>query len=59
MNAHWPTVLELGMAVAFAYVGSFLLRAMAPKPGEGFGDVFFALLVFFGIGFAGRFLFGF
>ena len=54
-----PTVLEIGVAICLAYVVSFLLRAIAPKPGEGFGDVFFALLVFFAIGFAGRFLFGF
>ena len=54
-----PTMLELGAAVVLAYVASFLLRAVDPKPGEGFGGVFFALLVFFGIGFAGRFLFGF
>jgi hypothetical protein len=52
-----PTELEIGMAVAMAFVAALLLRAIDPKPDEQFGKVFFALLGFFAIGFAGR-LFG-
>lgn len=52
-----PTELEIAAAVVMAFVASLLVRAVAPKPGEGFGQVFFAFLVFFALGFAGR-LFG-
>ena len=51
--------LALGVAVGIAYIVSLLMRAVAPKPDEGFGEVFIAILIFFGIGFAGHLLFGF
>ena len=52
-----PTVLEIGVAVVMAFVAAIILRAIDRKPGERFGDVVFAFLVFFAVGFAGR-LFG-
>lgn len=54
-----PAMPEIGVAVVMAFIATLVMRARFPKPDEGFGNVFFAWIVFFAIGFAGRFLFGF
>jgi hypothetical protein len=61
---HLPTVLELGLAVGFAYVGSLVMLAARKVAGDATANAqsentFFLLLGFFAIAFAGRFLFGF